>query len=220
MTFTVIGTQALSVALVLLISLAVATVLWGEVRGVPWLRWVAKPLASAGFIALAWGLGAIESTYGRVVLIALALSWLGDVLLLGEARSAFLAGLVSFLLGHAAFAVAFVVLGISLGWSVAALAALLVPVVVVVRWLLPHLRGPMRVAVPAYIAVITAMVALAAGAVGAGGARLILVSAVAFFLSDLAVARERFVTQSVANRMWGLPLYYAAQVGFAFTVVM
>jgi hypothetical protein len=37
----------------------------------------------------------------------------------------------------------------------------------------------------------------------------------AFYLSDLAVARDRFVARAFVNRLWGLPLYYAAQILFA-----
>jgi hypothetical protein len=33
---------------------------------------------------------------------------------------------------------------------------------------------------------------------------------VLFWLSDLCVARERFVTQGFVNRAIGLPLYYGA----------
>ena len=41
--------------------------------------------------------------------------------------------------------------------------------------------------------------------------------ATAFYLSDLAVARERFVTRSFADKLWGLPLYYVAQVLIALS---
>jgi uncharacterized membrane protein YhhN len=68
------------------------------------------------------------------------------------------------------------------------------------------------------VAVISAMVATAAGAFGAGAGGLLLAGALAFFASDLAVARERFVERSFANKLWGLPLYYGAQLLLASTV--
>ena len=40
-------------------------------------------------------------------------------------------------------------------------------------------------------------------------------AAVAFYLSDVSVARDRFVAPGFGNRIWGLPLYYAAQLLFA-----
>jgi uncharacterized membrane protein YhhN len=45
----------------------------------------------------------------------------------------------------------------------------------------------------------------------------LLIGAVMFAVSDIFVARDRFVSPSVANRLWGLPLYYAAQLIFALS---
>jgi hypothetical protein len=39
-----------------------------------------------------------------------------------------------------------------------------------------------------------------------------------FYLSDLAVARERFVSSTFWNRAWGVPLYFGAQLVLASTV--
>ena len=75
----------------------------------------------------------------------------------------------------------------------------------------------LRTAVHAYVAVISAMVATAAGAFGATGDAQLLAGAIAFFGSDLAVARERFVEKSFTNKLWGLPLYYGAQLLLAGT---
>jgi uncharacterized membrane protein YhhN len=86
------------------------------------------------------------------------------------------------------------------------------------RWLLPHVSAGMKPPVLAYIAVISVMVALGAGAFGATHLPTLLTAPVAFYLSDLAVARDRFVQRSFVNRLWGLPLYYAAQVMFAVSV--
>jgi hypothetical protein len=40
----------------------------------------------------------------------------------------------------------------------------------------------------------------------------------AFYLSDLFVARQRFVAPAFANRLYGLPLYYLGQFLLAFSV--
>lgn len=42
--------------------------------------------------------------------------------------------------------------------------------------------------------------------------------AVLFYLSDLAVARDRFVKSSFLNRALGLPTYYLGQLLLAFTI--
>ncbi|MEW6270427.1 MAG: lysoplasmalogenase family protein, partial [Thermodesulfobacteriota bacterium] len=91
----------------LLTLVATALLLFAEARGSTAGRWLCKPLASAGFVATALAAGAWQTAYGRLVLLALVLSWWGDVLLIPRARAAFAAGIASFLAGHLAFAAAF-----------------------------------------------------------------------------------------------------------------
>jgi len=171
---------------------------------------LAKPLASAGFLCAAWAAGATESAYGRAVLLGLVLCFLGDVLLISQRRAGFLAGLVSFLLGHLAFAVACLQRGVVLPASVFSGFVLVPTAILVWRWLGPHVESGMRIPVLAYIAVITVMVALAIGSVGFRTSVTLALGALAFFLSDLSVARDRFVAPGFVNRAWGLPLYYAS----------
>jgi uncharacterized membrane protein YhhN len=169
-----------------------------------------KTLASLGFLCAALAAGALGSVYGRVILAGLVLCFFGDVLLIPKTRSSFLAGLASFLLGHLAFAGACVVRGVD--WRVAggAMVVLAAPAFVVRRWLAPHVDPAMRAPVLAYIVVITAMVALAAGSFYFRRSWLLAAGALGFYLSDLSVARDRFVAHAFLNRLWGLPLYYGA----------
>jgi uncharacterized membrane protein YhhN len=198
---------------------AVAGLLFAQYRDARLGVWIAKPLASTGFIGAALAAGALGSTYGQAVLVALALCWLGDVLLIPRGASpVFRAGLVSFLLGHIAYGAAFILRGVDTGACVATAVILLFLAISVLRWLLPHVSGSMRVPVYAYVVVISAMVALAAGTVSAHGDARIFVGALGFFVSDLAVARERFVISTFWNGAWGRPLYYAAQLILAATV--
>jgi hypothetical protein len=46
---------------------------------------------------------------------------------------------------------------------------------------------------------------------------LVLCGAFSFYLSDIFVARQRFVTPSFFNRLAGLPLYYLGQFLLAST---
>jgi uncharacterized membrane protein YhhN len=223
------------------------------VLGVAWLlaaersnspaRRVAKPLASAGFIAVALAAGAAESAFGRWVLVALVLSAIGDVLLLEE--RGFLAGLASFLAAHVAYSVAFLVRGIAAPGLAAA-----VPLGVfgwlVVRWLWPHLpdshpgwgadasplppsatanpqafdpsrgRNRMRAPVAAYAVAISVMGVLAVATAADDWDWRIPSGALIFIVSDVAVARQTFVHSSFANRLWGLPLYYSGQLLLAW----
>jgi uncharacterized membrane protein YhhN len=205
--------------LVLGTCVAVASLLAAERRGARSAAAVAKTLASTGFVALGLERGALASPYGRAVAVALALSWLGDVLLIPKgARGAFLAGLVSFLLAHVAYGVAFLGRGRELNVTAVAFLVCAAGLAAALRWLHPHVHGVMRGAVLAYVLVISAMVVLAAGAASATSDPVILVGAVAFYVSDLAVARERFVVHSFGNKLWGLPLYYGAQLVLAASV--
>ena len=192
-----------------------AGLLVAEARGSQRGKWATKPLASAGFLAAALGAGAADGDYGRVVLAGLVLAMAGDLLLIPKSRAAFLAGLVAFLLGHVAFALAFLLRGSTLGRALPALFVVGLASALTWRWLSSHVEGRMRVPVAIYVVVITAMVATAAGASEHSGGLLGLVGALMFYGSDLAVARERFVSRSFVNRAWGLPLYYAAQLVIA-----
>jgi uncharacterized membrane protein YhhN len=207
---------ALAVAGAVLTVVALGVLLWA-VRERPDLQLVPKMAASTGFILVALGGGALDTSYGRMVVAALALSWLGDLFLVGRDRRAFLAGLVAFLLGHVAYVAAFAVRGIA--WVAAAAAAVVLGAVAIAvgRWLWPHLPDEMRVPVLAYVAVITTMAALSFATAGAEGDLRIPVGATAFFLSDVFVARDQFVARAVANRLWGLPLYYAGQLLLAWS---
>jgi uncharacterized membrane protein YhhN len=197
---------------------SLAGLLAAEWRGSHAGVWVAKPLASVGFLVAAGSAGALDTPYGRWILAGLVLSFFGDVLLIPAATASFLAGLVGFLLGHVAYAGAFAVRGLSPGWVGVAALAVVPAAALALRWLWPHVEAKMRGPVLAYVVVISTMVLLAAGTVGAAGRNAVLVGAVAFYVSDLAVARQRFVARTFWNKAWGLPLYYGAQLVLASTV--
>ena len=195
----------------------VTAMLLAMAKGIAILPGIVKMIASTGFMGLAVAAGGLQTTYGRMILVALFFSWWGDLFLISGQRHLFLMGLVAFFLGHLGFGAAFLAHGVNTTWTLAALVALLIPLGVVIRWLHPSL-GEMRYPVYAYIGIITLMVALSAGAWGKEGTVLMLVGAVLFYISDVFVARDRFVTSDVWNRYLGLPLYYAAQLALAYTV--
>ena len=187
---------------------------------------VLKMLAATAYIAFAVQLGAVESTYGRLVLAALLLSWVGDLFLIGTGRL-FLAGLGAFLVAHVAYAGAFLVRGVELVPAAGGAAIMVVVGVSVMRWLLAaQLPARYRPPVVMYVAAIGVMVALAAGTAWpdlvardpAGVGRAIVLGAAAFAASDILVARHRFVDEEALNRLIGLPLYFAAQLMLASSV--
>lgn len=181
--------------------------------------WVFKPLASTAFVAVALSLGALETRYGTLVASGLALCWLGDLLLIPTgSQGAFLSGIASFLLGHVAYTVGFVGLGLN-GLALAGAAAVVAALGGwVLHWLRPHLEGVFVTAVPAYVLVIGAMVATSVGAVAAGASPGIAVGAWMFAISDVSVARDRMVSPGFVNGLWGLPLYFGGQLALAASV--
>lgn len=196
---------AASVAVAALLGVHLAA----EARGARVPRAVGKLGASAAFVALALLLG-VDRPFDRAVLAGLVLSFAGDALLLSARRPAFLGGLVAFLLAHVAYAAAFAGVARPAAWTAL---PVLVATGAALRWLWPAL-GDMRTPVVAYCATISVMLWLALGVdrpeVRAG--------ALLFYLSDLLVARDRFVSPGLANRLAGLPLYYASQVLLALAV--
>ncbi len=179
---------------------------------------VAKVAASCGMIAAALASGAAHSSYGQILLAGLALSWIGDVLLIPQgARGPFVAGLASFLAAHLAYAAAFPLRGLHAKAALAALLLTLPAAGAVLRWLAPHVPPGLRWPVRAYGVAITGMVVVAAGATAASGDGRILAGALGFYLSDLAVARERFVRPGFENPAVGLPLYYGGQLLLAWS---
>lgn len=208
-------------ASIVICAAAVAGLLVAERRASQVGKWLTKPVASAAFMAVAVISGALESDYGRLILLGLGLCLLGDVLLIPEGRLAvFRAGVFAFLAGHLAFAAAFLTQPRSLAWLAAAAVALALALAGVWRWLSPRLPEDMRRPVQAYFLVIGVMTALACATSGAGGPPIVAAGAIAFTASDIAVARDRFVRQEFTNRAWGLPLYYFAQVLLALSPSM
>lgn len=209
MTFTLIAAVAVLVGITLL----------GERSLAPWRIWP-KAAASACFIGVAFASGALDTRYGRWVLLALALGWIGDVALAVDRSIWFVIGLGAFLLSHLAYLGAFQAHGLRAIAAGVTLVLLSIATVAIGRWLLPHVTRGLRVPVIAYLAVITVMVAGATGATSDGAPWPVLPAAVLFCISDLAVARNQFVTPGFGNRAIGLPMYYTAQVLFAVSVGM
>jgi uncharacterized membrane protein YhhN len=210
----------------ILTVVCVVVLLDRERRGDRFGQAILKLMASTSFVGCALAAGATNSAFGQWVLAGLVFSWVGDACLLSRERTPFLTGLVSFLLAHLSYGGAFLALGVSRGSVLMAVVALVVVGSAVAIWLLPRVESGMRVPVLTYLVAISLMVALGYGAMSAALARgvpapisaLLLIAPLAFYLSDLAVARDRFVSPGLVNRICGLPLYYAAQILFAVSI--
>jgi uncharacterized membrane protein YhhN len=153
----------------------------------------AKPAALLALILTALVLGGTDTAAGSWLLVALVLGLAGDVLLLDDSDTRFQLGLAAFLVGHLAFVVCFVELGLApAGWAWVAWVVLL-GCLVATRRVAPatYLRGGLPLAAPVavYTVVIGAMVILAFDT----GEPVIAVGAAVFAASDSILAVDRFV---------------------------
>jgi uncharacterized membrane protein YhhN len=172
--------------------------------------------ASSAFVAVAVAAGGLDTTFGVIMIVGLMLSWFGDLFLSYNGRTPFVAGLAAFLAGHIAYVAAFVERDLGEQFFVPLL-GMVVVAIPIARWLLPTVPGELKIPVIAYMAVITTMVATAVSTNAADADWRILVGAIAFYLSDLGVARDRFAWPGLINRMVGLPLYFGGQLLLAWS---
>ncbi len=181
-----------------------------------------KPLASLGFILLAMLQPHPAETYYFWILAGLVFCLGGDVFLALPQKPMFLVGLISFLLGHVLYVFGFLSLVPGHTWLHVGTLVIVAVSGGVFVWLKPHL-GSMLGPVVVYILVISlmligALAVFSSDAVAPRGRYLVIIGAGLFYLSDLFVARNRFVKKEYINRLVGLPLYYTGQYLLALSV--
>mgnify|MGYP002619701122 CR=1 FL=1 len=179
---------------------------------------IAKCVASVGFLWLAYSAGAFQSTFGICMFTGLFFSFWGDAFLIGSGQNFFLAGLISFFLAHVAYGIAFAVYSFNPLVTIGAIIVMIPHTIAIYKWLSPHVEQELFGPVVAYMVVITLMVALAAATWGRPAAFFIVIGAVLFYISDLFVARGRFVESGMINGLIGLPIYYGAQLILAYSI--
>jgi len=183
-----------------------------------------KTVLSLLFIVTAISQTQFLQPYTIFIIIGLLFCLGGDVFLALPQDKMFLWGLVSFLLGHVCYVIGFFWIsdpGNMTRIGVIITMLLGVPIYI---WLKPHL-GTMKKPVIAYILVISFMFIGAWSVLGMPQqpimARMfIFVGAASFYVSDIFVARDRFLKNDFTNRLLGLPLYYLAQFMIAFSIGM
>lgn len=199
-----------------------AGLLYFEKKGLRYGMLPTKTALSSLFIVTAWVQPHRVESYALLVMIGLICCLAGDVLLALPQDRMFTAGLFSFLSGHVFYGVSFLLMADLNRITLIAGIATLMAGIAVYAWLKPHL-GRMKIPVIAYILVISCMVCSAGSMLGtarltAAGRLMVFTGAVSFYLSDILVARDRFLKNSFINRLIGLPLYYLGQFLIAFSV--
>jgi len=204
-------------ALVLLIFLLASEKQGRTPRGV-----FIKGSVSALFVLTALAQPHPLPAYYHRILLGLLFGWVGDVCLALPGNRAFRVGLFAFLAGHIFYVWAFAGLTRPEDWASPVQLILLAMSGTAFWWLRSHV-GRMMLPVIVYLVVITLMLAGAWALfrlpdLNATARWIILAGAFCFYLSDLFVARQRFVAEQYLNRLIGLPLYYVGQFLLAFSV--
>ena len=199
-----------------------AGLLFAELKGVAWVRLAFKAPLSALFVLTALLQPGAGSTFGLLMIAGLLLCLVGDLCLALAGEGSFKLGLASFLAGHLVYLAAFSWLEPPLSWLTWRTLVVAAVSGAAFLWLRPHL-GRLQLPVLAYVVAIGLMVSaawalFAAPTLSPRGPTLIFLGAVLFYLSDLFVARDRFVSPGWINRFLGLPLYYAGQFLLAFSI--
>ncbi len=162
------------------------------------------------------------SSYYQFFLVGFLFCLAGDVCLALPQKKMFLAGLISFLLGHAFYIFAFFTVAQISRWTWVGALVVFIISGSVYSWLRPRL-GSMKGPVLVYVIVISVMFSGAWSVLGESnltllGRIMVFVGALSFYFSDVFVARDRFLKKESLNRLIGLPMYYAGQFLLAFSV--
>lgn len=202
-------TTVLALATAASALLAIGAAPWA--LATPWLAFVFKPLATVLVIVYAAGRGAGQPALRRWVLAGLVLSLVGDVALLWP-REGFLPGLVSFLLAHVAYLVAFTrERPFGAWWPAFVGYAVVAGVILALLW--PGVPAALRGPVLAYVVCLAAMAAQAAVLWRSGSARggQLALGGALFVASDALLATNRFMAPLPMSSLWILTTYWLAQ---------
>lgn len=187
----------------------------GNLLELPLLVWVFKPATTLIVIAWAWPRGADAPSVRRWVRIGLWLSLAGDVFLMWS--QGFLPGLVSFLLAHLAYIVAFTRgLRFAARWQPFAAYTAVAAMLLAILW--PGVPAALQLPVLAYVACLASMAAQAGAAWfaarGTAGERLARHAAIGgllFMSSDALLAFNKFHAPLPLASLWILATYWVAQ---------
>jgi uncharacterized membrane protein YhhN len=180
-----------------------------------WPRWITKPGVMVALIAVVVvGADQLSGATLAWLVVAFALCLAGDVFLLLPERF-FLAGLASFLLGHVAYIVVFLLVGTTSWWAFAAVAGAAALRATAGGHILDATSDSMRRPVLAYLLVISLM-AIAAWATGEPW---LMLGATLFVASDTVLGWNRFVDPRRWMDVVVIVTYHLAQISFAIWAV-
>lgn len=170
--------------------------------------------ASTGFVLAAVAGYPWKHCYGGLMLLGLLLCAAGDI----TGMHNFDWGAVAFLGAHVVFSMAFYAEGVTGKRLLATAVPMMVVDLALLAWLLPHVPVSDRWLIVPYLCLISIMVVLAGGIRLAMWRVMPLAGALLFFISDIFVARWKYVYPSGVNAYFCYPLYYLACLCLAVTI--
>lgn len=202
------GMTGLAFIIVVFVTAKVYLLLAGEAPGHG-----CAMIASTAFVAMGILGGRLHTPYARRIVLALIACWMGDVLGIWN----FFHGLAAFLAAHLILVSAFWAQGLVWRKFFRFLGPVLITTLAVLFWLFPHVPPAEYAPVALYILVIALMLLFAFAAAQAPGGAIALMAAIIFFISDIFVARWKYVEPSAVNALFCYPLYYTACMLFALS---
>jgi uncharacterized membrane protein YhhN len=181
------------------------------------IEYVCKPATMVALAGVALTLDPVDPGARAWFVVAIAFSLVGDVLLMVP-RNLFVGGLAAFLVGHVAYVIG--LLGIGVTELGLAIGALLVTAMVstiglrIVRAVRESDEPDLAAPVLAYIIVISLMVVCAVGT----GQPLAIVGSLLFYSSDALIAWNRFIEEHPQGRLAIMVTYHAGQAGLVLSV--
>ncbi len=164
----------------------------------------------AGVAGRAW-----KHEFGRFMLLGLVLCCVGDL----AGPHDFMNGTLAFLGAHFAFIAAFLVQGIEWRRFISGLPLVAVATWIGLgHWLLPHVPSNQYWLVLSNMSVLFVMVCLTSGIRFPRGKTLLMCGALIFLISDIFVARWKFINPSAINAFFCYPLYYSACALLALSI--
>lgn len=202
--------------------LSVSALLVAELKQARFAQYYLKPVAAMGFVLLAVQNGALDTDYGLLVLTGLSACAIGDILLLSRSNQMlFKMGMSAFGTGHFFYILAANMISrpdLSIYIRIGSFLIGLAVIWLVFRYFKSRVPKEMVWPVGAYAIIIVLMCVYAAQSDFVGSYALIFPAALLFAVSDIFVARDRFIKPDPRNAVMITPLYFAAQALFALSV--
>jgi len=193
--------------------------LYGAYQDRKWLFYLFKPVTTLAITALCWSLAPVINDYVWLILLGLLLSTLGDIFLMLP-KDRFIPGLLSFLVAHVVYIIAFSInFELTYTWSLAL--PLMVIAVTYLGILWPSL-AEMKAPVLVYMSIIVIMAWVSGERyfnLDSTASFYAFIGAIVFLFSDATLAFDRFKKQFRSAYAVIIVSYYLAQYFIALSVI-